>query len=49
MRFTVGLPPGKVFESETRDISGTGLSFETDAPLQVMDELRVSFKVVQWK
>jgi len=49
MQFTVGSPPGKVFESETRDISGTGLSFETEAPLQVMDELRVSFQVSKKK
>ena len=44
-----GLPPGKVFKSETRDISGTGLSFESDAPLKVLDELRVSFHVSKKK
>ena len=44
-----GPPPGKVFESETRDISGTGLSFETDTPLQVMDELKVRFEVSNQK
>ncbi len=44
-----GLPPGKVFKSETRDISGTGLSFESDAPLKVMDELKVSFHVSKKK
>jgi len=44
-----GLPPGKVIKSETRDISGTGLSFETDAPLKVMDELKVSFHLTKEK
>ncbi len=42
-----GLPPGKVIKSETRDISGTGLSFESDAPLKVMDELKVSFHLTK--
>jgi c-di-GMP-binding flagellar brake protein YcgR len=37
------LPPGKVIKSETLDISGTGLSLESNAPLKVMDELKVSF------
>ncbi len=44
-----GLPPGKVIKSETRDISGTGLSFESDAPLKVMDELKVSFQLTKKK
>jgi len=44
-----GLPPGKVIKSETRDISGTGLSFESDAPLKVMDELKVSFHLTKEK
>ncbi len=44
-----GLPPGKVFKSETRDISGTGLSFESEAPLKVMDELRVNFHLTKKK
>ena len=44
-----GLPPGKVIKSETRDISGTGLSFESDAPLKVMDELKVSFQLTKEK
>jgi len=42
-----GLPPGKVIKSETRDISGTGLSFESDAPLKIMDELKVSFHLTK--
>lgn len=37
------LPPGKIIKSETLDISGTGLNFESDAPLKVMDELKVTF------
>ena len=37
------LPPGKIIKSESLDISGTGLSLESDAPLKVMDELKVSF------
>jgi hypothetical protein len=44
-----GLPPGKVFQSETRDISSTGLSFESDAPLKVMDELKASFHLLNNK
>ncbi len=44
-----GLPPGKLFKSETLDISRTGLSFETDAPLKVMDELKVSFHLAKKK
>ncbi len=44
-----GLPPGKVIKSETRDISGTGLSFESEAPLKVMDELKVSFQLTKEK
>ena len=44
-----GLPPGKVIKSETRDISGTGLSFESDAPLKVMDELKISFHLPKKK
>ncbi len=44
-----GLPPGKVFKSKTLDISSTGLSFETDAPLKVMDELKVSFHLPKKK
>ena len=44
-----GLPPGKLFKSETLDISSTGLSFETDAPLKVMDELKVSFHLAKKK
>ena len=44
-----GLPPGKLFKSETLDISRTGLSFESDAPLKVMDELKVSFHLTQKK
>ena len=42
-----GLPPGKLFKSETLDISRTGLSFESDAPLKVMDELKVSFHLTK--
>ena len=38
-----GLPPGKVIKSETLDISGTGLSLESNAPFKVMDELKVGF------
>ena len=44
-----GLPPGKVIKTETLDISGTGLSFENDAPLKVMDELKVSFHLPKKK
>ena len=44
-----GLPPGKLFQSETLDISRTGLSFESDAPLKVMDELKVSFYLTKEK
>ena len=44
-----GLPPGKVFKSETLDISRTGLSFESDAPLKVMDEVKVSFSLPKKK
>ena len=44
-----GLPPGKVIKSKTLDISGTGLSLETDAPLKVMDELKVSFHLSKKK
>ena len=44
-----GLPPGKLFKSETLDISRSGLSFETSAPLKVMDELKVSFHLAKKK
>ena len=44
-----GLPPGKVIKSETLDISGTGLSVESDSPLKVMDELKVSFHLPKKK
>ena len=44
-----GLHPGKVIKCETRDISGTGLSFESDAPLKVMDELKVSLHLSKKK
>jgi len=44
-----GLPPGKVFKSETLDISRSGLSFESEAPLKVMDELKVSFHLPKKK
>lgn len=44
-----GLPPGKVIKSETLDISGTGLSLESNAPLKVMDELKVSFHLPKKK
>ena len=44
-----GLPPGKIIKAETLDISGTGLSFESDAPLKVMDELKVSFHLSKKK
>ena len=44
-----GLPPGKVIKTETLDISGTGLSFENDVPLKVMDELKVSFHLPKKK
>jgi c-di-GMP-binding flagellar brake protein YcgR len=43
------LPPGKVIKSQTLDISGTGLSLESEAPLKVMDELKVSFHLSKKK
>ena len=36
-----GLSAGKVFKAETVDLSGSGLSFETNAPLKTMDLLKL--------
>ena len=44
-----GPPPGKIFKSETLDISSTGLSFEINTPLKVLDELKVSFRLPKKK
>lgn len=40
-----GLTTGKVFQADTLDLSGNGLSFETATPLQGMDLLKLNLQL----
>ncbi len=41
----IGLAAGKVFQADTLDLSGNGLSFETTTPLKTMDLLKLNLQL----